>query len=127
MIERPNESRVITVSDTIRMSDGTEVENTPEAIQEYHESRKRAIEENRQQQERQQQEQKTGKVCPLHRDAQVYFTPCKRDCALYQGDSCALAARPGKVDTNGKPCPFRERCDPSCALYRGAGCSLHSL
>lgn len=113
-----------TEGDKITMSDGAEVDNTPEAIHAYNEMRKQSAERARQQYNQQQRAKETGRFCPLHPDAHVNSNiPCKKDCALYVGDSCALAARPGKVDTN-KPCPFKRRCDPSCALYRGAGCAL---
>ena len=112
------------VSDTITMSDGAEVDNTPESIHEYNKMRKQSAERARQQYNQQQQARETGKFCPLHPDAWVQPVSCQKSCALFCGDSCALAAYPGKVDTNGKPCPFRRRCDPSCALYKDAGCSL---
>lgn len=112
-------------SDKIIMSDGGVVDNSPEAIHDYNEMRKRSAEAARKQYTQQQRAIETGKCCPFHPDALVCpNTPCKRDCALFVGNSCAFAARPGKVDTSGKPCPFKRRCTPSCALYNGAGCSL---
>ena len=114
----------VTVSDKITMSDGAEVDNTPEAIHRYNQMRKHSAERARQQYNQQQQAMDTGKFCPFHPDAHVNRNvPCKRDCSLFVGDSCALAARKALTDTNGKPCPFRRRCDPSCALYAD-GCSL---
>ena len=113
-----------TVSNTGNMSDGAEIPNNAKAISEYNAMRKRTAEAARQQYNQQQQARETGKFCPLHPDAWVQPVSCSKACALYVGDSCALAARPGKVDTNGKPCPFKRRCDPSCALYHGAGCTL---
>jgi len=112
------------VTDKITMSDGAEVDNTPEAISAYNQMRKRSAEAARQQWRQRQQARETGRTCPMHPDAQVNSNiPCKKDCALYVGDGCALAARKALTDTNGKPCPFRRRCDPSCALYAN-GCSL---
>lgn len=114
-----------TVSDTITMSDGAEVPNNPKAIRQYNEMRKQSEERTRQQYNQQQRAKETGRFCPFHPDAHVNpNTPCKKDCALYANDGCSLAARPGKVDTANKPCPFRRHCTASCALYRGAGCSL---
>ena len=124
----PNSTPGKMQKDVITLSDGAQVENTPEAVHAHNEMSKRSAEAARQQYNRQQQARETGKRCPFHPDAHVNSNiPCKKDCALYLGDSCALAASPGKVDTNGKPCPFRRRCDPACALYNGAGCSLTNL
>lgn len=111
-------------SNKITMSDGATIDNNPQAISAYNQMRKRTAEAARQQYNQQQQARATGKFCPLHPDAWVQPVSCSKACALYVGDSCALAARPGKVDTNGRPCPFRRKCDDSCALYRGAGCTL---
>ena len=123
----PNSAPGETVTDKITMSDGAEVDNTPEAIHAYNEMRKRSAERSRQQYNQQQKARETDRRCPLNHDAYVNGNiTCKKDCALFVGDSCALAARPGKVDTAGKPCPFRRRCDPSCALYND-GCSLTNL
>jgi len=113
-----------TASDKITMADGATIDNTPEAIHEYNEMRKRATEKARNQYNQQQRANETGKRCPFHPDAHVnQNVPCKKDCALYVGDSCALAARKALTDTRGRSCPFRRRCDDSCALYAG-GCSL---
>lgn len=111
-------------SDTVTMSDGTEVENTPEALQEYHNMIRRTQEETFKQYNEQQKALETGRRCPVNSDSCVRYVPCRRDCALFVGDSCALATRPGKVDTSGKPCPLRRTCDNTCALFVGAGCAL---
>lgn len=112
-------------SDKITMADGATIDNTDEAIHNYNVMRKRAAAAARQQYTQQQRANETGRFCPFHPDAHVNSNiPCRKNCALYVGDSCALAARPGKVDTNGAPCPWRRVCTPSCALYRGAGCTL---
>lgn len=111
-------------SDKITLSDGATIDNTPEAISAYNQMRKRSAEAARQQYNQQQRARETGKFCPFHPDAHVNSNiPCKKDCALYVGDSCALAARKALTDTKGKPCPFRRKCDASCALYAN-GCSL---
>lgn len=112
-----------TASDKITMADGATIDNTDEAIQKYNEMRKRAAAAERQQYNQQQRANETGRFCPFHPDSWVQPVSCKKDCALWVGDSCAIAARKALTDTNGKPCPFRRRCDPSCALYAG-GCSL---
>lgn len=113
-----------TASDKITLSDGATIDNTDEAIKAYHERNKLNMQAIYQQQRQQQRALETGKRCPFHPDAHVnQNVPCKKDCALYVGDSCALAARKALTDTNGRPCPFRRRCDSSCALYAG-GCSL---
>ena len=112
------------VTDKITLSDGTTIDNTDEAIKAYHERNKRNMQAIYQQERQRQQAIETGKFCPFHPDAHVNSNiPCKKDCALYVGDSCALAARKALTDTKGKPCPFRRKCDPSCALYAD-GCSL---
>lgn len=112
-----------TASDKLTMADGAEIDNTDEAIHNYNVMRKRAAEKARNQYNQQQQAKETGRFCPFHPDSWVSPVSCKKDCALWVGDSCAIAARKALTDTNGKPCPFRRRCDPSCALYAG-GCSL---
>lgn len=113
-----------TESDKITLSDGATIDNTDEAIKSYHERNKRNMQAIYQQERQRQQAIETGKFCPFHPDAHVNSNiPCKKDCALYVGDSCAIAARKALIDTKGKPCPFRRRCDPSCALYAN-GCSL---
>lgn len=120
--------RGILASDTMTLSDGSTWPNTSEAAAAHDKARKEAIQKRIQDEKQRYDAVYTDKMCPIHPDA--YGNPskeCKRDCALYVGDSCALAARPAAVDTNGKPCPFRRRCDPSCALYKGAGCSLTNL
>lgn len=112
-----------TASDKITMADGATIDNTDEAIGAYNQMRKRAAEKARNQYNQQQRANETGRFCPFHPDSWVQPVACKKDCALWVGDSCAIAARKALTDTNGKPCPFRRRCDPSCALYAG-GCSL---
>ena len=120
----PNSAPGVTVTDKITLSDGATIDNTDEAINAYHERNKRNMQAIYQQERQRQQARETGKFCPFHPDAHInQNTPCYKDCALYVGDSCALAARKALTDTNGKPCPFRRRCDPSCALYAD-GCSL---
>ena len=110
------------INDEITLLDGATVNR--EELHEYNEMRKRSAEAARQQYNQQQRARETGRTCPFHPDAHVnQNAPCKKDCALFVGDSCALAARKALNDTNGKPCPFRRRCDPSCALYAD-GCSL---
>ena len=104
--------------------DGVEIENTPEALEQFY-----AMNEQARQQEREAEAQKraaeTGKICPLHGNSPMAHD-CKRTCALFCGDSCALAARPASIDTKGKPCPLRGVCGDSCALYR-SGCTLTNM
>lgn len=104
--------------------DGVEIENSPEAIERF-----RAMKEQARQQEREEKAKKraaeTGKICPLHGNSPMAHD-CKRTCALFCGDSCALAARPASIDTKGKPCPLRGTCGDSCALYR-SGCTLTNM
>lgn len=114
-----------TESNQITMSDGATIDNNEESIHAYNEMRKRTAEAARQQYNQQQRANETGRFCPFHPDAHVNSNiPCRKNCALYMDNSCALAARPGKVNTSGRPCPFRRKCDDSCALFRGAGCTL---
>jgi len=120
----PDEIPGETVTDKITMSDGAEIDNTPAAIHQYNLMRKQTAEDARRQYNQRQQANETGRLCPLSHDAWVQPVSCSKACALFVGDSCALAARPGKVDTNGRPCPLKRRCTPSCALYNGAGCTL---
>ena len=121
----PNSAPGETVTDKITLSDGATIDNTDESIKAYHERNKRNMQAIYQQERQRQQARETGKRCPFHHDAYVNQNiPCQKDCALFCGDSCALAAYPGKVNTAGKSCPFRRKCDDSCALYKGAGCSL---
>lgn len=113
-----------TESNKITMSDGATIDNNPESISKYNAMRKQTAEAARKQYNQQQQAMETGKCCPFHPDAHInQNVPCKKDCALWVGDSCAIAARKALIDTKGRPCPFRRRCDPSCALYAN-GCSL---
>ena len=109
-----------TQTDKIQMSDGAIIDNTPESIAAYHEARRRFIREAC----TREQKQNTRKFCPLHHDAYTNpNTPCRTDCALYNGVSCALAGVAAAVDTAGKACTFRRVCAPNCALY-DAGCTL---
>ena len=116
--------RGILVSDTMTLSDGSTWPNTSEAAEAHDKARKEGIQKRIQDQKQHYDAAHTGKMCPIHPD--TYGNPnqeCKRNCALYVGDSCALAARPAAVDTNGKYCPWLRRCSPSCALYNH-GCTL---
>jgi hypothetical protein len=68
----------------------------------------------------------TGKTCPFQ-SMDGCITECKRDCALYCGDSCAMAARRGLKKTVNMPCPFLRQCVKGCALYGENGCSLTNI
>lgn len=105
--------------------DGHEMEYTPETVNRYHEAKQKAEQQARDAELNKQREAATGKICPMYANAPMAHE-CKRDCALFVGDSCAFAARPATVDTQGKPCPFMRQCKPSCALYNN-GCTLINI
>lgn len=115
------------VSDKITLSDGATIDNTPEACRQYDEMRRKVFEKERQQAARRRQAIETGKRCPFQYDPNTGSArECRRDCALYLDDSCALTAFTAERDTIGQPCPFMRRCAPSCALYNG-GCTITNI
>ena len=109
------------VSNTITI-DGVEIENTQEAISAFHENNKRVTERNRAEENRRNAENNTGKICPVDRFT-GFEKECKRECALYIGNGCALKRREAASDTEGKRCPYMRTCTKQCALYE-RGCTM---
>ena len=102
--------------------DGVEVEDTPETVSAFNEMRKASVAAHHAQEKKRRQENNTGRFCPFYRDDQV-LSECKRDCALYLGDSCSLTADKAERDTKGLSCPLMRKCVTSCAAYKD-GCTL---
>ena len=102
--------------------DGIEIENTPEALSAFHESRRAALEEQRKKDQQRQQEEQTSRLCPLDRFSN-FPKYCKTICALYGAQGCALKRLEAVKDTKGSPCPFMRSCTPLCALY-DKGCTM---
>ena len=104
------------------MIDGVWIENTQEAITEFHENNRKIMEELRAEQEQKAQEIQTGTFCPLDRFAS-FMKECKKDCALYRDGGCTMKRKEASTDTEGKSCPFMRKCIKQCALYEN-GCTI---
>lgn len=68
--------------------------------------------------------------CPIYDNTGLNNTDCSREaCALFIGESCALARLTPAKDTEGLQCPFdryKHKCRKDCALYRN-GCTLTGI
>ena len=111
-------------SDRIRMSDGTTIPNTPEAIENYNEGRRAALAA-AQAADKRRLALNTGRECPVQFDEYSgHARECKRDCAFFNaaGDACRFSGG-DPVETLNEMCPFMKKCVSSCAWYHG-GCTL---
>ena len=109
------------VSDEIRMSDGSTIPNTPEALEAYQAARKDGIEQARAMCERKNAES-TGRRCPFYFDSQQVHKTCVTSCGLYR-DGCSRSQHAATRETAGGFCPFLGKCSKDCAVYDG-GCTL---
>lgn len=102
--------------------DGCEIENTPEAVREFHERRRVWLDAQFKKDRERAKQEATGKLCPFDRFADSP-PECKTSCALYRGNGCAMKHNEPAQDTKGKKCPFMRACVDQCALYCG-GCTI---
>lgn len=91
------------------------------------EVQKKQREEERERERREKEERAaTRRNCPL-KDSNGVSTDCTREaCALFTGESCALAKGKAPTDTAGRFCPFDrygKPCRTDCALYN-YGCGI---
>ena len=108
--------------DTVQLSNGLTLPNDPAIIAEYNERTRKAERQRLQQKKQREEELRTGQYCPFN-DPMNGLHACKKDCALYGADGCAMKRRDAEQDTKGRPCPFLRSCSPDCALYDN-GCTL---
>lgn len=103
------------------MLDGLEVENTQEAIQAFHENKRKTLEAQRAAYNQRQDDIRTNRQCPVN--ALQMSHSCTKDCALYRADGCAWKRRKAEKDTLGMKCPYMRKCTKDCALYE-QGCTI---
>ena len=121
-IEQDHDPELIKeVSNTITI-DGVEIENTQEAIRDFHENNRKAMERIRAEQNQKNEDRQTGRLCPMDRYAS-FPEDCKKDCALYRDGGCTFKRRDPATETEGRSCPFMRKCTKQCALYEN-GCTM---
>lgn len=117
--------KVETLSDEITLSDGSTRPNTPEARAAYQAERRRFLAVQQRQLDAL-RSQNTRRGCPIQYEIdQGHPRECKKNCAFYRGDGCALAGQAATIDTKGDSCPFMygKPCNDGCAWYDG-GCTM---
>lgn len=110
---------------TRRAKDGAiQLDNMKEKARRIKEE-KEAQKERRAQEIEAEQQRHTGKKCPLK--ARNLNDACYRDCALFDGNGCALGGAEHR-ETEGMYCPIVARkCADSCALYLETGCTIRPV